>query len=137
LPLDAASVEQTIRRGPTSADTPFVEVHRQVDFNVINVAGQAEYLIVETGAGAVHLALLVIPNSDQARSALLDRSMYLNVALTEEEWERMLRPMWARTTLCGRQWSMMASGETLCFGPRRLAPTCKACLRSIDARLKG
>lgn len=105
------------------------------DLNSISVLGQ-EVLLVDVGGGAeTHLASTADPLS--ARAALADDgSSPKHSGSVDAGDEAPLVRRWSRSTLCGREWTQMAAGEG---GPRRrwqeisLAPTCRSCLRVVDA----
>jgi hypothetical protein len=103
--------------------------------------GDREYLLVETGGGsAIHLAREALAADDLARAAVPsnflddDASLYEPTAALYDQ-AALLAVRWQTTTLCGREWALMAAGEP---GPihrwqeEANAPTCRACMRSVD-----
>lgn len=100
---------------------------------------ERELLLVDVGGGSeTHLA----PTDDQptARAALadgrLDPTGPESVATAGYDEDALLARRWAPSTLCGRTWWEMTAGEGGTF--RRwqdvsLAPTCRSCLRVVDA----
>ncbi|WCO67938.1 hypothetical protein PO878_04270 [Iamia majanohamensis] len=107
-----------------------------VGVNSISVLGR-ELLLVDVGGGAeTHLA--ATDDQATARAALAEgrtHSASSAVAAGYDEGALLAR-RWAPSTLCGRAWWEMAAGDVGTF--RRwqevaLAPTCRSCLRVIDA----
>ncbi|MGH9185998.1 MAG: hypothetical protein ACRD0U_09320 [Acidimicrobiales bacterium] len=99
---------------------------------------QADWFV--TGDGPY--ATTVAETDDQltARAALadgrLDPPRPRSAATGGDKDDTMLTRRWAASTLCGRVWAEMAAGEGGTF--RRwqevsLAPTCRSCLRIVDA----
>lgn len=100
---------------------------------------ERDLLLVDVGGGAeTHLA----PTDDQptARAALadgrLDPTGPESVATAGYDEDALLARRWAPSTLCGRTWWELTPGEGGTF--RRwqevsLAPTCRSCLRVVDA----
>lgn len=100
---------------------------------------ERDLLLVDVGGGAeTHLA----PTDDRptARAALadgrLDPTGPESVATAGYDEDALLARRWAPSTLCGRTWWEMAAGEGGTF--RRwqevsLAPTCRSCLKVVDA----
>ena len=104
--------------------------------NSISILGR-DLLLVDVGGGAeTHLA--ATDDQSTARSALVDGRLesLRAVATIGYEEAALTARRWAPSTLCGRVWWEMAAGEGGAF--RRwqevsLAPTCRSCLRIIDA----
>jgi hypothetical protein len=106
--------------------------------NSISVLGR-DLLLVDVGGGAeTHLA--ATDDQPTARAALadgrLDPARPGSAATGDDQDGTLLTRRWAPSTLCGRVWAEMAAGEGGTF--RRwqevsLAPTCRSCLRIVDA----
>src|SRR6266516_3552096 len=100
--------------------------------------GASDHLLVEVGE-RIHLAVEAAAGEDH-RPAVFEESLdptspsYAVSAVLYNQ-AVLLEPRWRPTTLCGREWSVMAAGEP---GPiyewqtAQLTPTCRACLHSID-----
>lgn len=108
------------------------------DLNSICVLGR-DLLLVEVGGGAeTHLA--VEDDQPTARAALahsrLDSGRPVLVPGAGFDERAWLARRWAPSTLCGRTWWEMAAGGGGTFQPWQeasLAPTCRSCLRVVDA----
>jgi hypothetical protein len=105
--------------------------------------GDREYLLAVGGGWAVHLVPEAADAEDRRPAAAgedLDPSAPgFNPAAAGYDRDTLTAMRWRPTTLCGREWGIMAAGE---LGPIHywsstdmkpdLAPTCGTCLRSID-----
>ncbi len=110
--------------------------------NELLIGGEA-YLLTETGGGsAVHLTRRAA-SSDEPRGALDgfsfddERPFPLD---DRYDREKLLDPIWAATTLCGRLWARMAAGDGGPFekdGEIVYAPDCRRCMSIMDKSLPG
>jgi hypothetical protein len=105
--------------------------------------GNSEYLLAVAGGWAVHLVSETAGTEDPqpavAAEDLDPSTPGFNPAAMDYDWDALTATRWRPTTLCGRDWGIMAAGE---LGPIHrwsstdmkpdLAPTCRTCLRSID-----
>ncbi len=105
--------------------------------------GDSEYLLAVAGGWAVHLvpeaADAEDPRPAVAAEELDPSTPGFNPAAVDYDRDALTAIRWRPTTLCGREWGIMAAGE---LGPIHhwsapdmkpdLAPTCRTCLRSID-----
>jgi hypothetical protein len=103
-------------------------VGTQSGLNVIRVAGK-EFLLTMGGGAAIHLTREA-REDEEGVAAVPDRHLgdmdvpYDRAALED--------PRWPETTLCGRQWIIMASGEDSEDDVAVFAPTCRRCLALMD-----
>jgi hypothetical protein len=100
--------------------------HREL--NVIRV-GDKEFLLTVGGGEAVHLTRDV-GEGGSGVAAVPDH--YLEDLEAAYDREVMEDPRWRETTLCGRQWIHMASGEDTEDDEAVFAPTCRRCLAIVD-----
>lgn len=108
--------------------------------NAINANGK-RLLLTETSGGTVVHLTAAAESGETGRGAVPDhyfkRSGLGTPELKHNYDESALRdPQWAETTLCGRHWVSMASGEGGLlhqFDQEQVfAPTCKRCLALMD-----
>lgn len=98
------------------------------DLNVIRVGGR-EFLLTVGGGEAVHLAREA-GDDEESVAAALDPCLGDLAAAYDGAALEELR--WLGTTLCGRRWILMASGEDSADGEAVFAPTCRRCLALMD-----
>lgn len=108
--------------------------------NAINVDGK-RLLLTETSGGTVVHLTAVVESAETGRGAVPDHYFHLDgvgtVALKDNyDKTALLDPHWAQTTMCGRPWVSMASGDGGLlheFDQEQVfAPTCKRCLALMD-----
>ena len=98
------------------------------DLNVIAI-GEREFLLAVGGGEAIHLAREA-GSDEEGRDAVPDH--YLADFERVYDSTRLTTPRWLETTLCGRQWILMASGEDTEDDEAVFAPTCRRCLAIMD-----
>lgn len=106
--------------------------------NAIRV-GDRVLLLTVTAGDAVHLCRETGPD-ETARSAVPQWHLSPRLANSLERWgacdqAALSELRWAETTLCGRQWIVMAGGEdgnAEDFGEEASAPSCRRCLAIMD-----
>jgi hypothetical protein len=105
--------------------------------------GDSEYLLTVASGWAVHLVPEAADAEDRRPAAAVEdldpSTPGFNPAAAGYDRDALTAMRWRPTTLCGREWGIMAAGE---LGPIHrwssadmkpdLAPTCRTCLRSID-----
>lgn len=105
--------------------------------------GDGEYLLAVAGGWAVHLVPEAGDTEDRrpavAAEDLDPHTPGFNPDAAGYDRDALTTLRWRPTTLCGREWGIMAAGE---LGPIHqwsspdmspdLAPTCRTCLRSLD-----
>lgn len=100
----------------------------QSGLNVIRVAGK-EFLLTQGGGEAIHLTREAREEEEGVAAAPDHYLDDLDVAYDSAALED---PRWLETTLCGRQWITMASGEDSQDDEAVFAPTCRRCLALMD-----
>lgn len=98
------------------------------DLNVIRVGGR-EFLLTVGGGAAVHLAREAGDEEERVAAAPDHDLGDLEAAYDKAALEEL---RWLETTLCGRRWILMASGEDSEDGEAVFAPTCRRCLALMD-----
>jgi len=98
------------------------------DLNVIRVR-DSEFLLTEGGGQAIHLTREAGPG-EEGVAAVPDH--YLHDLEAWYDRAALENPRWLETTLCGRQWILMASGEDTQDTDAVFAPTCRRCLALMD-----
>lgn len=103
--------------------------------NVIRI-GDGEFLLTATAGDAVHLSREAGPD-ETAQSAVPGWYLRPRRAASGVRWRAynqaaISKPRWAETTLCGRQWIIMAGEDADEFGDGAVAPTCRRCLTIMD-----
>ncbi|MCW2936751.1 MAG: hypothetical protein JWM19_7713 [Actinomycetia bacterium] len=81
------------------------------------------------GGEAIHLAREA-GSDEEGRDAVPDH--YLEDFEQVYDISAIAAPRWLETTLCGRQWILMASGEDTEDDEAVFAPTCRRCLAIMD-----
>jgi hypothetical protein len=108
--------------------------------NAINVGGK-RLLLTETSGGAVVHLTAAVGLTETGRGAVPDHYFDPEGMGTAALWDNydkaaLLDPHWAETTMCGRPWVSMASGDGGLLHEfdvePALAPTCKRCLALMD-----
>lgn len=100
--------------------------HREL--NVIKV-GDKEFLLTVGGGEAIHLTRAA---SEDEESVAAVPDHYLEDLQAAYDRQMLEDPRWLETTLCGRQWILMASGEDTADDEAVFAPTCRRCLAIMD-----
>jgi hypothetical protein len=103
--------------------------------NVIRI-GDGEFLLTATAGDAVHLSREAGPD-ETVQSAVPGWYLRPRRAASGVRWRAynqaaISKPRWAETTLCGRQWIIMAGEDADEFGGGAVAPTCRRCLTIMD-----
>jgi hypothetical protein len=98
------------------------------EINVIR-AGVKEFLLTVGGGEAIHLTRKA---SEEEESVAAVPDHYLEDLEAAYDREVLEDPCWRETTLCGRRWILMASGEDNEDGEAVFAPTCRHCLAIMD-----
>ncbi|HUZ53029.1 MAG TPA: hypothetical protein VMU94_10940 [Streptosporangiaceae bacterium] len=96
--------------------------------NVIPVADK-NFLITEGNGESFHLTREAREN-EEGVAAAPDR--YLDDLEASYDRDVLEDPRWLETTLCGRRWILMASGEDREDYGAVHAPTCRRCLALLD-----
>ena len=98
------------------------------ELNVI-WAGGKEFLLTVGGGEAIHLTREA---SEEEESVAAVPDHYLKGLEAAYDREVLEDPRWRETTLCGRRWILMASGEDTEDEEAVFAPTCRRCLAIMD-----
>jgi hypothetical protein len=98
------------------------------DLNVIPV-GDRELLLTVGGGEAIHLTRAA-GDDEVALAAVPDH--YLDDLTAAFDRDALEDPRWLETTLCGRQWILMASDEDGEDDEAVFVPTCRRCLSIMD-----
>src|SRR2546426_593508 len=98
------------------------------DLNVIRV-GDREFLLTVGSGEAIHLAREAEDEEERVTAA---PDHYLGDLEAAYERAALEELRWLGTTLCGRRWILMASGEDSEDGEAVFAPTCRRCLALLD-----
>jgi hypothetical protein len=97
--------------------------------NLIEVSGAA-LLLTATAGNAIHLTREAAPE-EVGQPAAPDH--YLSDLEQVYDKTALLEPRWAATTLCGRDWILMASEEEETYAEASFAPSCRRCLALMDS----
>jgi hypothetical protein len=100
----------------------------QSDLNVIRV-GDKELLLTLGGGQAIHLTREA---SEEEEGVAAAPDHYLDDLEATYDKAALENPRWLETTLCGRRWILMASGEDTEHDEAVFAPTCRRCLALMD-----
>lgn len=98
------------------------------DLNVIRVVDK-ELLLTKGGGQAVHLTHEASEGEEGVGAA---PDHYLDDLAAAYDKAALQNPRWLATTLCGRKWILMTSGEDTHDRNAVFAPTCRRCLALMD-----
>ncbi len=109
--------------------------------NVVDASGSLMLLTETSGGDAIHLTARLDPR-EHGRAAVpgfyfRDTDTFRRRALRGYDHRALSECCWCETTLCGREWAVMAGGAG---GPlseyagQAFAPSCRRCLALMDAK---